>query len=712
MILKNKSRLLVAVTVAGFTSITVQIILLREFLVIFNGNELIFGIILANWMFLTGIGSFLGRWKNLPVNPYPVIIGIQVLMAILPVVIVFLLYFFRNEVFITGRMLGLVEIFYTSLILLLPFCLISGFLFTFLCASVSEFKKDNKIGAVYGLESIGSMIGGGLFNFVLVFFFDTFQSLTVVMAINFLAAGTIALGLIKRWYFLVPVVSVAIIGLMFIFPLDDISTQRLYKGQELVVQKETPYGSVVITRMGEQLNMHENGVVLFTSRDVVLNEESVHYAMVQHPEAKRVLLISGGMTGMLQEMKKYPVERIEYVEINPWLVRIGESFFGRITDTNVRIHFQDARLFVKQSAGEYDVILMNLPEPSTAQFNRYYSMEFFRDVKARLQAGGVICTGLASTANYMSDEALKTNSVLYNTLMEVFDQVEVISGSRNFYLASDREMTYRIAGTVDSLGVETLYVNAYYLNDELIRKRSELILQVLDDRAGVNTDLKPLSYFHHLRLWLSYFHAGITQPVILFSIILLVFVIFLKPVNLGLFTGGFTAASVEFILLIVFQVIYGYVYQMTGVVIMTFMGGLALGSLALYRWIRNANARSFSMVMFLIALLCMLFPLIIRGMMAIRSWEVIIHIIFLSLILMFSVLAGIQFKLASLLTIQPAGKLAGTLYAVDLAGSAFGALLVASFLLPLLGVDWVCVILGALNILAAVNVWFRGRGGY
>jgi predicted membrane-bound spermidine synthase len=79
------------------------------------------------------------------------------------------------------------------------------------------------------------------------------------------------------------------------------------------------------------------------------------------------------------------------------------------------------------------------------------------------------------------------------------------------------------------------------------------------------------------------------------------------------------------------------------------------------------------------------------------------------LILIFSVLAGIQFKISSMLSGQRPGKLAGTLYAADLAGSAFGALLMAALLLPLLGVSWSCLILCAMNLLAALNVHLRGK---
>ncbi len=57
-------RLSLAVVAFGATSIVAQVILLRDFLSAFYGNELVIGIILANWMIITGAGSFLGKFSR------------------------------------------------------------------------------------------------------------------------------------------------------------------------------------------------------------------------------------------------------------------------------------------------------------------------------------------------------------------------------------------------------------------------------------------------------------------------------------------------------------------------------------------------------------------------------------------------------------------------------------------------------------------------
>ena len=44
--------------IMGVSGIIAQIILLRELLISFHGNELTLGIILANWLILEAFGSF------------------------------------------------------------------------------------------------------------------------------------------------------------------------------------------------------------------------------------------------------------------------------------------------------------------------------------------------------------------------------------------------------------------------------------------------------------------------------------------------------------------------------------------------------------------------------------------------------------------------------------------------------------------------------
>ena len=100
-----------------------QIILLRNLLSVFSGNELVVGIILANWMMLTALGAYLGRYIIKSEVKYKLIILGHILMGLLPILLSFLVFYLRNVVYPPGRLINLFEIFISTFILFLPFYL-------------------------------------------------------------------------------------------------------------------------------------------------------------------------------------------------------------------------------------------------------------------------------------------------------------------------------------------------------------------------------------------------------------------------------------------------------------------------------------------------------------------------------------------------------------------------------------------------------------
>jgi spermidine synthase len=704
---RYKNRFYLSVVAAGLVSITTQIILLREFMVVFYGNELVMGIILANWMLLTGLGSFLGRFSGKMRNSPALIVLCLTLQALLPVITVFLLYAMRNTVFPIGKMIGIFEVFYSSLILLLPFCMVTGFLFTLFCTHAFQKYQENLTGRIYGFESTGSIIGGVLFNFILVFYFRTFQSLMVLMVISFVAAFIFSLMFKGWWKYLLVPVAVAAVVIMNVIGLDDMSKKKLYIDQDILYQKDTPYGNIVVTRTGDQVNFYENGITLFTSGNTIENEESVHYAMVQSRHPQNILVLSGGMSGIISEIEKYKVDRIDYVEMNPWIIRIAERYFKRPADSLVRIINRDAKLFIRQTGMKYDVVLINLPEPATAQINRFYTVNFFKSLKTRLNPGAVVSTSLMSTANYMSPEQRRIHSALMNSLHHSFNNVIIIPGGKNYFIASDSTLDIGIAELIKKKGLDNVYVNQYYINDGLLKERSDNILASLDMKGGVNTDFRPVTYLQQSLLWLSYFKMDYRIPLMVIIVLLVMVIFFFSPVNLGMFAGGFSASSLEFLILIAFQVIYGYVYQMTGVIIMTFMAGLALGSLYMNRYLPRNESTNFRRILFGLALFSFLLPLLILVMSSTWLPAVAVHALFIILTLILSGLVGMLFAQASVIQKNNVSRTSSAIYSADLIGSAFGVLIVSAFLLPWLGITQVCFIIGCLNILSWIMLLVR-----
>jgi spermidine synthase len=695
----------------GFTTLVTQIVLLREFLTVFYGNELVIGIVLTNWMVLTALGAVAGRKivVNGNIKAFP---GKALLtLNLLSVVIIVLLNVLRNIVFPPGSQVGIYQVLFTSAILMMPFCLLSGFLFTYLASTFSKESGSNLIHRTYAAESAGSVAGGIVVSFILAYFLKSLQILGVFLAINIiivLAVQQIRDSFRNKWILIAA--GIAFIIFIFGFNLDMIIKKQLFPNQELVYLRDTPYGNLAITRSAEQLNFYENTSLMFASNDVAAVEEDVHYAMVQHPDPEKVLLISGGISGTIPEILKYKVTSLDYVEINPWINKIGKEWLHIPDQENVHFIVRDPRIFLKETTGKYDVIIMNLPEPKTAQLNRYYTLEFFSSLKKHMLTGSFLSLSLPSTLNYMSDESNQLNSVIFNTLGRVFKYVLIVPGNRNYLIASDNQPDIEIPGLIEERRINTVYVNKYYLDEASLKERSDLIMQQLDKNTPVNRDFRPVCYFRHLKFWMSQFNVNYWIPLILILIIFLLSMIWLKPLLLGIYTGGFAGASIELLLIMTFQILYGYVYYYTGIIITVFMSGLALGALYREKIIRTSIG-SFMFLQLAIILYASLLPLIILLLNRFILPGILLHSIFTILTLIISVVTGMQFSLGSAILKEQVSARASKLYSADLLGSAFGALLFSVFLMPLTGI-FISSLLVALLNLVSIAITFLNRKIY
>src|ERR1039457_4301424 len=64
--------------------------------------------------------------------------------------------------------------------------------------------------------------------------------------------------------------------------------------------------------------------------------------------------------------------RIDYAEINPALIGVGKKYAVDFDDPLIHVYNKDGRRFLGETDQRYDVVIINLPEPSTIQINRYY----------------------------------------------------------------------------------------------------------------------------------------------------------------------------------------------------------------------------------------------------------------------------------------------------------------------------------------------------
>jgi spermidine synthase len=699
----------------GFLATAFQIYLLREFVVHFYGNELTFGFVLGAWMLWGGIGSLAAPKLGFRPGWLPRLYAVTAVLFFSALVL--LRFSHRLLGHLPAELTGLVPaaVFALVLALFVSFPLGIGFVL-----NAAHFKGDAP--RVYLFESLGATVAGLAVYLVLIPRFSNWEGAAIVAAAAALAI-VLAERPVRNLPFLLPTLALA--GL-FAF-MDYPSLRAAWKPFDLAEAKDTPYGKLQVLRSGGQFSLYSNGLAVFSYPNTESAEESVHFALLQRDGIKNVLLVGGGVSGGCGQALKYSGVAVDYVEIDPAIIRLSERYLPPagledLENPRVRIIYEDGRAFLERTRKVYDAVILNLPEPATAQINRFYTLEFFREVRKKLSPAGVFSFTVPSAENYIGPDLQRFLETLDTTLRAVFPEVLAVPGENNIFLASAGPLTVdpaRLAAALERLGIRNQFVSPGMLPSRLNPLRVDYLLEKMSGEPGLlNRDLVPVSYYFHSVLWAAQFKgaesgvlrffAGIPPfwildvPLALAALGLLFGMLrkrrlpvrFLIPVGMS----GFTSILVEMAVLIVFQARFGYVYGKISLLLSAFMAGLFLGSLAGLGRKRPGGGDLAAVQGGLVVLL-----FLTRGM-ASRGPEIIPFIVLVA----FGGLGGYLFVAANRLYLRESPH-PGMGYGIDLIGSFLGVILASSIIIPLLGIPLLISRLAILNILGFLFVLTMAR---
>jgi len=747
-----------AFVLMGLNIAATQGLLIRLLLVSFSGNELSIGLILANWMLAEALGSHLaGRLTHTLKDTLKSFVLLQVLFALLLPLVVCVGYLVRRLAGVApGEALGFAAISWTSLLLLAPLSAVHGAMFSVGCAACSEGKTRDQtlVGRLYALEAIGAMGGGVILAFVLVPRFNPFQiglllsSLTWATALwLLLAAGPLPHR--QRW--LTALSLAAVLCLLFSLSPQaliwhhSLVQRRWGKTYHVVYDRDSPYGNVAVTQLLGQYTFLSNGTPLLTTPfpDIFTVEETVHLPLLFHPTPRRILVIGGGLGGVLSELLKYDVEYVDYAELDPLVIEAVRAFPTDLTrqeleDVRLRVHNVDGRLFLNQLtrqrkvlANRYDIVLVNLPYPSTLELNRFYTEEFFQLVQRVLDERGLAVFPLPGSLTYIGTAMRDLNLMVRDGLQRVFPGVRAIPGDTVLWLASpSSSLLYAtpqaLVATWQARALPTRFITAEHLRVRFDPQRLAWFDKALqtDQPIRPNHDLHPTGVLYGLAYWSEIFapttHRLLTNVrqialghwslflVLLFSLIMLAQRIRPKwkgfTVPLVVATTGFSGMVCDLTIVFIFQALYGYVYQYVGLITAAFMAGLAAGGWITSHHLANSTTVSEPLVtgkmrraimrseLALIGYWCAL-PLLLKALStSAATWAVPPALLLLNA--MGGCLVGLQFPLSSRLHLSTRGEpgyTAGVLYAADLVGAFLGAVAVGIALLPVLGASETCL---------------------
>ncbi|MBN2566662.1 fused MFS/spermidine synthase [Candidatus Woesearchaeota archaeon] len=701
----SRTLLLLAAGTLGLSAMITQLLVIREAISLAAGNELVIGVLLASWLLLSGGGALIGKAVGHRTPSGRLLVGLQGAMAVLPLFTLVMMRLLRSGLFLPGEGIAIQAVLAGSLLLLLPYCLLSGFLLVYITAALGA--RTGSAAAVYAADATGNLAGGLLFSFLLVLVLTPFQTALVVIAANIVVAALVA-ARVRAFASLAAVLAVALVaGLMVVgSDIERFTLGTLYYGQEVVSSVSTPYGSIMVTEAGGQLNLFESGAHLFSTGSTYAAESMVHPAMVQRERPERVLILSGGAGGAVREIEKYrSVMRIDYVELDPTVIWIAEERTTNLDSPLLSSRGEDPRLFLsdRAAAGErYDVIMVGGGEPSTFQANRLFTDEFYTEATAALADGGVLAFALPGGADYQGEETRMLHASVFRTLSRHFAHVLVLPGEEFRYLASDLPLSSDIGGLVERRGVSTEYVHSGFLAAEYSDERIAAVRAEVDVPARINRDLAPSSYRYAISLWIAR-SGSVVWVLAAFAAVLLggILIVRTSVPALAVLSTGFASMVQQVALLMAFQARFGYLYYALGVMVTVFMAGVAAGSL-LARRLPARSGRSALLVSEPLAVLVVLLTLAV-----VQSDALILYGI---VSLLMGALVGCQFALAN--AAAGAGErgsaAASRAWLADSVGAAAGALLASVFLVPLLGA---VPTLGAVALLKAASGLYAWKKG-
>jgi spermidine synthase len=160
--------------------------------------------------------------------------------------------------------------------------------------------------------------------------------------------------------------------------------------------------------------------------EFIYHESLVHPAMLLHPKPRSVCIIGGAEGATIREVAKYQdVNRVVMVDIDEELVKVCKQHLnswsnGAYEDHRLQLHIGDGRKFLEQTDETFDVIMVDLNDPTEDSPAIYlFTQEFYQLVHQRLGKEGIGCfqgTDLQPTR-------LKLHARIYNTISSVFPWV-------------------------------------------------------------------------------------------------------------------------------------------------------------------------------------------------------------------------------------------------------------------------------------------------
>ncbi|MGA2916244.1 MAG: 4Fe-4S binding protein [Sedimentisphaerales bacterium] len=740
----------------GLFTIAAQTLLFREFITAFEGNDISVGLFFASWLFWIGLGAILAYHPSKITHRLLENIDLLFLIYIPAFVLELILIVQGRQIAGVGSytLLSIRQMVFLSLLVNAPVSVITGIFFPLACRWI---ERDSlfPVSNVYILEAAGSFLGGIGTTILLSL---GVHSITIFFLLAFIISFAVFIIHIKARNLVFPSLICISILLCLAGGIDKrlnhyiqtVKWTKLLPADALAGSFQTAQAEYLYGTYRNQWVVVSQGSTCEALPDKAGNGRIAAIALSQKPDAKKILVIGSGL-GLCYEFLSLPqIEQIVWTHSDSQYAQKVDSFLPanfKINDKRLSISAGDIRSQLEKSKNLYDIVIINLPSATSSVLNRYFTLEFYGQLKKSMSPSGVLAVRITGGENIMGTEMIDLGASTKRTLEKVFSHLVLTPGDDTFFLASDSD---NLTGEPDILQRRFAKIK----NAETILAPAALLSIYLPDRAAaaiagynsadlpqdllINTDSKPLANLYSLLLAAKQSGAPVTRivkllalagigvflvPVFVFVILRLFYIVRTKKQNSNssppggevspkadfdssflVFSAGWLGIGTVIVLMYIYQTIFGSLYLYIGVISSLFMIGLSIGA-ALIRYIPGRSYRKLFIVIAAHAIL-----LIAVTHLTVVFWT---HQNFALVFFLCGLCSGAYFPIAAGQLAESGietGLAGGKLELADHIGASAGSLITGLVLMPVLGANGTIFIFIALilaNLPAALFQSFK-----
>jgi spermidine synthase len=397
----------------------------------------IIGVILAAMSLGNFLGGFLADRSDPERKVYQLLLWASIWIALIPLVGKHLIALIVGGLlaFFPGNLVLVGSLFSCGLLFGFP-CLVLGAVSPCLIkAGTMNLESNGRIaGEIYGLSTLGSILGTILPTFFTIPVLGTDKTF-------FLFSGVLCtLVVVNSWRLRgkkTPAVSLLLLLGILGMAVLPISPSFAFWEKPLL-ETESVYNYILVKKKDEITTLSTHvlvGVQSLYSPGMDLTGLYYDLALLSHfflaPASENEpvpILVLGFATGTFARLSRafFPNCRVDGVEIDPEIVRLGRKYFA-LQDETAQVFVEDGRVFLTKTDKKYRIIFLDAFQDVTYPFHMA-TREFFAQVAKNLTEDGVLAVNVNMRSLFHPD----LFTYLTGTLTAVFPTVLVATHPRFF----------------------------------------------------------------------------------------------------------------------------------------------------------------------------------------------------------------------------------------------------------------------------------------